>query len=149
MQQTAVKFGIIAGIAIVLYLLVFHQIDRTLLLNPLVYWSPILVAVATMRMVVSRERDKNDGKIEKREALKQAFLTYVLAYLFFSVFIFLLFNFIDPGLTELQKQAMLDAGRKVEGLDFKMTAGKVIFQYAYMLIPGFFLSYMVASFMKK
>ncbi len=149
MQQTAVKYGIIPGIAIVLYLLVFHQIDRTLVLNPLVYWSPILVTVVTMRMAVSRERNMNDGKIEKKVALKQAFLTFVLAYLFFSVFIYVLFNFVDPGLIELQKQAMLDAGRKVEGLDFKMTPGKVIFQYAYMLIPGFFLSYMVASFMKK
>ncbi len=149
MQQTAVKYGIIAGIATVLYLLVFHQMDRALLLNPLVYWSPILVAVVTMTMVVKKVRNDNDGKIEKKEALKQSFLTYVLVYLFFSLFIFALFNFIDPELVELQKQAMLDAGRKIEGLDFTMTFGKILFQYAYMLIPGFFLSYMVASFMKK
>ena len=149
MQQTAVKYGIIAGIATVLYLLVFHQMDKALVLNPFVYWSPILVTVIAMTMVVRKVRNDNDGKIELREALKQAFLTYVLAYLFFSVFIFFLFNFIDPGLVDLQKQAMLDAGRKIEGMDFTTTAGKVLFQYAFMLIPGFFLSYMVASFMKK
>ncbi|MBI1224818.1 MAG: DUF4199 family protein [Bacteroidetes bacterium] len=149
MQQTAVKYGIITGTAIVLYLFVFHLIDRELVLNPLVYWSPILVSVVAMRMVVKREREENGGKIAQREALKHAFLTYVVAYLIFSVFIFALFNFIDPSLVELQKKAMLDAGRKIEGLDFTMTIGKVLFQYAYMLIPGFFLSYMVASFMKK
>jgi len=149
MQQTAVKYGIIAGAAIVLYLLVFHQMDRALLLNPLVYWSPILVAVLAMTMVVRKVRGGNDGKIVQREALKHAFLTFVLAYLFFSVFVFVLFNFVDPGLTELQKKAMLDAGREIEGLDFSMTFGKVLFQFAYMLIPGFFLSYMVASFMKR
>lgn len=132
-----------------LYLLVFHQMDRALMLNPLVYWSPILVAVLAMTMVVRKVRGDNDGKIAQREALKQAFLTFVLAYLFFSVFVFVLFNFVDPGLTELQKEAMVDAGREVEGLDFSMTFGKVLFQFAYMLIPGFFLSYMVASFMKK
>ncbi len=149
MQQTAVKYGIITGMAIVLYLFVFHQIKPELALNPLVYWSPILVSVVAMTLVVKKERENNDGKIAQREALKHAFLTYVIAYLFFTLFIFLLFNFIDPGLVELQKKAMVAAGRKVEGLDFTMTFGKVLFQYAYMLIPGFFLSYMVASFMKK
>lgn len=149
MQQTAVKYGMIAGIAIVLYLLAFHQIDRALVLHPLVYWSPVLVSVIAMTMAVKKERAENDGKIGQKEALKQAFLTYVLASLFFSVFIFILFNFVDPELIELQKKSMLDAGRKIDGLDFKMTVGKILFQYAYMLIPGFFLSYMVASFMKK
>jgi Protein of unknown function (DUF4199) len=149
MQQTAVKYGIITGIAIVLYLFVFHQISRELMLNPLVYWSPILVIVVAMTMVVRKEREAGNGKIAQREALKHAFLTYVIAYLLFSLFIFALFNFIDPGLVELQKKAMLDAGRKIDGLDFTMTFGKILFQYAYMLIPGFFLSYMVASFMKR
>lgn len=149
MQQTAVKYGIISGTAIVLYLFVFHLINPELVLNPLVYWSPILVAVVTMTMVVKKVRQANNGKIEQRAALKQAFLTFVITYLFFSGFIYLLFNFIDPSLVELQKKAMVSAGRKIEGLDFTMTLGKVLFQYAYMLIPGFFLSYMVASFMKK
>lgn len=149
MQQTAVKYGIISGTAIVLYLFVFHLINRELVLNPLVYWSPIIVAVIAMTMVVKKERLENNGKIEQRVALKQSFLTFVITYLFFTIFIYLLFNFIDPSLVELQKKAMLEAGRKIEGLDFSMTLGKVLFQYAYMLIPGFFLSYMVASFMKK
>lgn len=149
MQQTAVKYGIITGTAIVLYLFVFHQINRGLALNPLVYWSPILVAVVAMTMVVKKVREENAGKIAQREALKHAFLTFVIAYLFFSIYTFVLFNFIDPSLVELQKKTMLDAGRKIEGLDFSMTIGKVLFQYVYMLIPGFFLSYMVASFMKK
>ncbi len=149
MQQTAVKYGIITGIAIVLYLFVFHQINRELLLNPMVYWSPIIVSVVAMTLVVKKVRSDNNGKIAQREALKLAFLTYVLAYLFFTVFIYVLFNYLDPGLVELQKKAMLGAGRKIEGLDFTMTLGKVLFQYAYMLIPGFFLSYMVANFMKK
>ncbi len=149
MQQTAVKYGIITGIAIVLYLFVFHQINRELMLNPLVYWSPVLVIVVAMTMVVRKEREANEGKIAQRVALKHAFLTYVIAYLLFSLFIFALFNVIDPGLVELQKKAMLDAGRKINGLHFTMTFGKILFQYAYMLIPGFFLSYMVASFMKR
>jgi hypothetical protein len=149
MKQTAVKYGILTGMAIMLYLFVFHLINRELALNPLVYWSPILVAVVAMTMVVKKEREMNDGKMEQRTALRHAFLTFVIAYFFFTAFIYLLFNLIDPSLIDLQKKAMLEAGRKIEGLDFRMTIGKVLFQYAYMLIPGFFLSYMVASFMKK
>ena len=149
MQQTAVKYGIITGATIVLYLFVFHLINRELVLNPLVYWSPILVAVVAMTKAVKKVREDGGGKITQREALKHAFLTFVITYFFFSVFIYLLFNFIDPGLVDLQKKAMLDAGRKIDGQDFNMTISIVLFQYAYMLIPGFFLSYMVASFMKK
>ena len=149
LQQTAVKYGILTGTAIVLYLFVFHQLDRQLVLNPLVFWSPILVSVIGMTLAVKKVRSDNGGQITQREALKHAFLVFVITYLLFSIFTYALFKFIDPSLVELQKQAMVAAGRKVEGLDFSMTFGKVLFQYAYMLLPGFLLSYMVASFLKK
>lgn len=149
MQQTAIKFGIITGIATVLYLFIFHQIDRALVLNPLVYWSTLLFAVAGMVAAVKKTRSENSNKISQREALKTAFLVFVLAQLLFMAFIFVLFNFLDPGLVDLQKEMMEKAGMKIENPDLSMTFGKVFFRYAYMLIPGFFLSYMVASFMKK
>jgi hypothetical protein len=149
MLKTTAIYGILTGTAIVLYLFVFHQIDRQLSLNPLVFWSPILASVIGMTLAVRKARAANGDKITHREAMKHGFLVYVVAYLFFSVYVFALFNFIDPNLPDLQKAAMAAAGIKVEGVDFSMTFGKVLFQYAYMLIPGFLLSYMVASFLKK
>ncbi len=149
MQQTSVKYGIITGMAIVLYLFVFHQINRELVLNPLVYWSPIAVSLLAMTMVVRKEREANGGKIEQRVALKHAFLTFVVCYFFFAFFSFILFKYVDPGLAEVQKKAMVDAGREIDDLDSNLTIGKFLPIYVFMHIPGFLLSYMVASFMKK
>ena len=149
MQQTAVKYGIIAGIAIVLYLLVFHQIDRALVLNPLVYWSTLLITVIGMVAVVRKERSDNNGRITLKEALKPAFLVFVLAMLIFNLFVFVLFNYVDSGLPDLQKQLMEAAGREVKDLDFKMTFGRMMVGYAFSLIGGFFISYLVASLLKK
>jgi hypothetical protein len=143
MQQTAVKYGIMAGIAIVLYLLVFHQIDRALVLHPFVYWSTMLVAFIGMVAAVRKERSDNGDRISQKEAMKPAFLVFVLSMLIFNLFVYVLFNFIDPGLPDVQKQMMEAAGREVKDLDFKMTFGRMVVGY------GFFISYLVASLLKR
>ncbi|MBI5917624.1 MAG: DUF4199 domain-containing protein [Bacteroidetes bacterium] len=149
MQQTAVKYGIITGMAMALYLFVFYKINRELALNPMVVWGTLFFAVGAMVLAVRKIRRANDGEISKQEALKNAFLVFVLTQLVFWLFIFVLFNLIDPGLIDLQQKMMLDAGVKVENQDLRMTFGRVFFRFAFMLLPGFFFSLMVASFMKK
>jgi hypothetical protein len=101
--------------------------------------------VRAVRMI----REANGGKIDKKEALKQAFAVYVLSQLVFWVFIYALFNFIDPGLVELQRKMMVDAGIKAENQDLSMTLGMVFRRWAFMLLPGFLLSLMVAYLLKK
>lgn len=149
MQQTSVKYGIIAGMAIVLYLLVFHQMERALVLNPLVYWSTLLFAVIGMIAAVRKERSEKGGHISRKEAIKPAFLVFVLAMLIFNLFVFVLFNYLDPGLPDVQKQMMEAAGREVKDLDFKMTFGRMMVGYAFSLIGGFFVSFLVASLHAK
>jgi hypothetical protein len=149
LRQPAIGYGLALGLASALYLFVFHLMDRALVLNPLVFWSTILFPVTAMILAVRRQRDEQEGRIEQKAALRTAFLSFVLAQLPFSVFIWVLFNAMDPGLDELQRTLMLEAGREVEQVDFGMTVGKVFSQYIYMLLPGFLLSYMVASFMKR
>ena len=149
MKQTAVKYGIIAGTASVLYLFVFYQMDRSLVLNPLVVFGQIFISMVAMVMTVRAIRSVNADKITKQDALKYAFLVFVLSQLVFWLFIFILFNFMDPGLIELQREMMLKAGMKAENQDLRMTFGRVLFRMAFMMLPGFLLSLMVASFMKK
>jgi hypothetical protein len=149
MQQTAIKHGIIAGIATVLYLLVFYYFDRASILNPLVYWSTLVIAGVGMVAAVKKQRSDTGGKIDRQTALKTAFLVFVIAMLIFNLFVFVLFNYVDPGLADLQKQMMEEAGRATKDLDFKMTLGRVMFGYAFSLIGGFFISYLIASILKK
>lgn len=132
-----------------LYLLVFYYSSRASILNPLVYWSTLIIAGIGMVAAVKKRRSDNGGKIARQEALKTAFLVFVLAMLIFNLFVFALFNYIDPGLADLQKQMMEAAGRETKDLDFQMSFGRVMFGYAFSLIGGFFISYLIASILKK
>ena len=106
MQQTAVKYGIIAGIGTVLYLLVFYFIDPALILKPLVYWSTLIIAVIGMAAAVSKERSENGGRISRKEAMNTAVLGFGISMLFFNAVVYVLFNFEEPGLSETQKHLM-------------------------------------------
>lgn len=132
-----------------LYLFVFYQMDRSLALNPFVVFGQIFISMIAMVMAIRTIRQANADKITKQEALKYAFMVFVLSQLVFWLFIFLLFNYMDPGLIELQREMMLKAGMKAENQDLRMTFGRVLFRMAFMMLPGFLLSLMVASFMKK
>lgn len=149
MKQTAVKYGIIAGTASALYLFLFHQIGAAFVLNPFVVFGQILISLLAAVLAVRAIREANAGKIERKEALKYAFAVFALSQFLFWVFIYLMFNFIDPSIVEIQRKMMVDAGIKVEGQDLYMTLAMVFRRWAFMLIPSFLLSLMVASFMKK
>ncbi|MCB0520439.1 MAG: DUF4199 domain-containing protein [Lewinellaceae bacterium] len=138
-----------AGAAMVLYLLLFYYFDRANILNPLVFWSTLIIAGTAMITAVKSKRSDNGGKITRQDALKTAFLVFVISMLVFHLFSYVMFNFVDPGLTDLQKQMMEAAGRETKDLDFKMTFGRVMFGYAFSLIGGFFISYLIASILKK
>ncbi len=127
-----------------LYLLAFHQVDKALVLNPFVYWSTLLFAGIGMIATVRKERSAKGGQISNKEAIKSAFLVFVVSMLLFNLFIFVLFNYLDPELPSLQKQMMEAAGRDVKDLDFKMTFGRTMVGYAFTLIGGFFISYLIA-----
>ncbi len=140
----------LAGTATVLYLLVFWKTDPSLVLNPLIFWGAMLLCVLGMVLASRKQRQLNGGSLTKQEALKTSFMVVVIAMLFFFAFIYVLFNFIDPGLIDLQKQVLEAAGYKVKSPDeLKMTIGKSLQGYAMHLIIGFILSYIVASFVKK
>lgn len=148
MQRTQLT-GLYTGLGIIAYLLVFYLIDHALLVNPFVYWGTLLVAVIGMASAVRRRRSEQGEKIEKKEALKIAFLVYVIAMAFFYAFYFLMLRYIDPSLTELQKAAMEAAGQDISQIDFTMTIGKAISGYIISLIGGFLVSYLLATVMKR
>lgn len=149
MQQTAVKYGIITGTASALYLFVFHQMGASYVLNPFVVFGQVFISLLGAVLAISAIRKANGGKIDRKEALKYAFAVFALSQFLFWVFIYLLFNYLDPEIIEIQRKMMVDAGIKAENQDLRMTLAMVFQRWAFMLIPSFLLSLMVASFMKK
>jgi hypothetical protein len=150
MQQTPIKYGIITGAAMTLYLLLFYSMDKAQVLNPLVFWSALLFPMVGMVIATRKVKEAQSGEIDKREAIRTSFLTWLIAMAILMAFIFILFNFIDNGLIDLQKEQFEAAtGETVNREDMKMTLGSVIFRWAVMLLPGFLLAYGVASFLRS
>jgi hypothetical protein len=149
LKQTAVKYGIIAGMATVLYLLFFYWLNPAYVTNRWVSFSTLLFVMLGMVAACVKRRKLNNGKLDRQEALKISFLVAVVAGIFFYGFIYLLFNFIDPGLNELLSKEVAMENPGQQNVPFQMTFGKVFFGYAFNLAYGFFLSLMVANFVKK
>jgi hypothetical protein len=149
MQQTAVKYGIITGIAMALYLFVFYQIERSFAINPLVNLGSLVFLMVGMVMATKKQLELNGGSLAKNEALKICFTIAVISGLFFYGFMFLLFQYIDHGLNDLLLQRAIEIDPTVKGKPYEMTLGSVFRGYIFSLLYGFLLSLMAASFMKK
>ena len=163
LENPAIKNGIIAGLAGAAVTLVFY------LLNPkwaLTASSWITTALFVIMMVLSVKADKEGEEYTSfNDALKPAFLTYVVANLLFTIFYYVLMNFIAPELIELQKEIALEAIQgmsgllgeegteaaidRIQGRDFSFGIGTAIWTFAWgLIIPGFILAAIIALFMK-
>ncbi|HHM21411.1 MAG TPA: DUF4199 domain-containing protein [Bacteroidetes bacterium] len=149
-KQIPFKSGITTGAAMVLYLSLFYYLDKTHLFNPLVFWSSLLFPMIGMVVAIRKVRRAQGDSITHKEALRASFLTWLLAMAIFLLFIYLLFNYIDNGLIDIQKDLMEKAtGKPLKREDMAMTFGSVFFRWAIMLLPGFLLAYAAASFLKN
>lgn len=148
--MTRTKYiALLTGLASIVYLLVFYAIDRTLLVNPFVYWGTLIVVWIGMACAVSKARQSQGYFIQQRTALKIGYLVYAIAMFFFFAFYFIMLRYVDPELTEAQKVAMEAAGRSTQGLDFSMTLGKAFSGYIISLLGGFLIAYLMALTMKR
>ena len=109
MQLThPVKFGLMAGIGTVAFLLLFYWIDRRLILSPEIIWSTNLLYLIGMFMSARETRRLNGGTLPFRPALRSAFVVYLVANAIYYGYNFLLYNVIDPDMLNVQQQYMRD-----------------------------------------
>lgn len=158
-SNAAVKYGLIAGIGTIAYFLLFYFIDKELLFNPFVYWVPLGFYLALMwRALQVGEQGQAPGF---RDALRTAFLVFVIANFLYYLFYYLLFGLIDPGLIDLQREVMRESLeqqgnllseeqreemlKSLDGDGLIPTAGKVFFTFVRSLIGGFVLALGMAA----
>ena len=149
MKQTPIKYGIIAGLATVVYLYAFYLAGARYFLNPLVYWSALIIPVVAMVKATRKTKEMNGGDIDKKMAVRTSFITWILAMVIFQLFMYIMFQQ-DANLTEILREMMREAnGDKAAGEITVLTAGAAFQYFLFMLLPGFLFSYMVASFLKS
>jgi len=155
--KLSIRYGVLVGISVILYMLVFYFYDVKVMLGPSVFWSTTLLFIVGM-FFASREERKAREFMSFREVLPVAFVTYMVANLFFYDFLYILFNFVDPTLPELQRQVSLEALQnsgfsdyveeaiaEIEEMPAEFTLGQAIFDYIRSAIFGFLLSLGIAG----
>lgn len=113
MNASILKFGIGAGVMTAIYILVFYSVDKALIFNPWVSWSSLIIYIAAMLKATLNARAENEGLFSFREGLRPAFGVYVLASITYFIFNYVLYNYINPDLPEIQREIMVQQAADV------------------------------------
>lgn len=159
-----VKYGILAGGATIAYLLLFYLVNPKLMLNPTVLWSSLLIYLFFMFRACWEEQRKMEN-YSFRQALKSAFVVFVLANAMYYTYYFIMFNWLDPGLIEIQRELMgenlerfsgvLGEGNKTEMQrniledPLTVTVERTFLSFGLGLIGGFALSIGIAGIVRR
>ncbi len=165
MQNQGIKYGVIGGIGIILYMLLFFIIDKEMMLSPWVYWAGMIVYITAMFAAIFASKKAKDGEITAQEGMKEAFTCFLIANLFFYIFYMVLFNWISPEMADLQKDMSLELlkstesfyppekfvemKKDMESADFKVTLGGSVFGLAKGAIGGFVLSFLMGRMIRN
>ncbi len=161
MNTHSTKFGLIAGIGTVLILLSAYFIDKKLQLSPGVVWSTSIFYIVGMAMAAIEERKDNGGFISFKEALKAAFIVFMIANAIYHIFNYFHFNYFDPEMLQIQKDVVLETletGVFSEEMTEQMIAGTedikydlltTVSQYIMSLVFGFLLAAIIARFVRR
>ncbi len=161
MNAHSTKFGLIAGIGTVLILLTAYFVDKKLQLSPGVVWSTIIFYIVGMAMAAIEERKDNGGFISFKEALKAAFIVWMVANAIYHAFNYFHFNYFDPEMLQIQKDYVLDtlstgvfSEEMAEEMaartnDIKYDLLTTVSAYIMSLVFGFLLAAIIARLVRR
>lgn len=153
-QKLAIKYGILAGVGTVAYLLLFYFIDPRIMLRAGVIWSTLIIFLIFMYRATVRAREEAEY-FPLQAALRPAFTVYVLATLIYNAFYYILFTWIDPDLIQVQYELMLespllqDQVKDLSPEDFRVTLGNVALAAGRSIMGGFILSLIMAALLRR
>lgn len=162
-NKHAIRFGIFAGIGTVLFLYLFYWMDKKMMLQPSIVWSTMFLYIIAMYMAPLEERKENEGYLLFKPALKASFLVYIIANGIYTIFNYILYNFLDPGMLEVQKEYFHEHKEILEGFlpqstyeefvksleHLNYSLGTIISHYFITLIGGFILAVIIANIIKR
>ncbi len=156
MKQKILLNGIIAGIAVVGYVLLFYYMDKASALGASVRFSSLLIYVLFMYLAI-KNVDSTDFKV----LLRGAFGVFLIANACYYVYDFVLFNYIDPSLIDIEKDMAIELYRPNTPINelYDMEQGirnavahnfsSNLLQFARWSIIGFGLALLVSYLVKR
>ncbi len=160
-----IQYGLYAGAGTAVYLLVFYLIDPPLLFHVVVQWSYRLIFIVCMAAAALAARRNAEGSFTFRQAVRPAFGVYVLASLIYLAFFYVMFNYVNPQLPEIQREVLMeqsrwvaqklgmnemqDAMEQLKAEDLRVNFRNSTLDFMWRLIFGFILSAIMALFIKR
>jgi hypothetical protein len=110
MKNTTLRYGLIGGALVVLYLLVLFFIDKKLIANGLLaYWLPFVIHAVVMWIATGVDYAKNGTERDFRERSRTPFGVFALANILFWICMYGL-HLADPDITRhelsIQRQSL-------------------------------------------
>ncbi len=163
LENPSIRNGILAGMISAGILFMLYLIKASWVFSPI---SFITTVVFIFLMVQSVKAEKSVREFTSfSDALKPAFLTYVVGHFLYIIAYFVLLNFVAPDLADMQREIAEKAIEKMGGLmgeeameaaierleteSFDFTFGKALMSFGWGLIfPGFIIAAIIAAVMK-
>lgn len=161
----AIKYGLIAGVGVVAYYLLFYYTNVRLFFNPVVAWGSLVIYLAAMAKACLDDRNSSPDGYPFLLGLRMAFATFAVTSAVYYLFNYLLYNVLDPDLVEVQKEIlfeqianmakrfemsdMKDSIKDFKEQDFSVTIANSFLGWGWSLIGGFLLSLGVAAVMRR
>ena len=116
-RAALIRLGLFAGLGYILLLFVLYLIDKKLVLNPgldlllanIIYWATVIKAIGDTKM-------RNGVELSLGEGLRAGITAGIFPALAFHLFMYALFNFIDPSMFEVQLEVIRDSLEWAAGL---------------------------------
>ena len=108
MKNHATTYGFYYGAASIAFFLLFYVINPRMLFGTANTILGFALPVLFMYLSVGATREDQDGTISFGEALKASFLTYMIGSLIGILFLWVLYNYIDVSLLDLQKEMAIE-----------------------------------------
>ncbi|MES2559585.1 MAG: DUF4199 domain-containing protein [Bacteroidota bacterium] len=102
------KFGLILGFTQVVIYLLLYAIDKNLLVSFAVGGVMIVISIVLMVLPARNYKSLNGGSIDFKEAFLICLITFAGGALVTTVFNYVLYNLIDPSLSEFIKEKAIE-----------------------------------------
>jgi len=112
-MNKSISGGLMLGAAMIITSLALYFISPTLFLS-LKTWVILVVFIALLTKIGLDTRKANEGIMTFGDGFLSMFIGGAIAVLLCTIFEYIQFNFLDPGLMDLQKEIAIDSIEKLE-----------------------------------
>lgn len=161
MKKLGITYGILTGLAIVGYLLIFYFVDKSSFRGLTATWSSLLIYIVGMfiAVVAARKMEVADLSISM---IQVGMIVWLIANAFYYIFFYSMMMY-DAELLEIHQQTThndmlefykdsadyLKQIKENKLADYTPTIRGSIFQYMKGIIGGFVFSLMIAEIVKR